>query len=133
MISLDKNSLFIKLFFIFVLFMILTPELFAATSGMPWEAPLEKVKSSLSGPVAGAIALIGVVAAGAGLIFGGQEMGPFMKTIVTLILVISLIMIFVALSFQSAILGLIIWFVFSSILRMMAKTDPLLSKIYKRQ
>jgi len=79
MISLDKNSLFIKLFFIFVLFMILTPELFAATSGMPWEAPLEKVKSSLSGPVAGAIALIGVVAAGAGLIFGGQEMGPFMK------------------------------------------------------
>jgi len=88
---LDKNSLFIKLFLLSIFVMILSPELFGATSGMPWEAPLEKVKSSLSGPVAGAIALIGVVAAGAGLIFGGQEMGPFMKTIVTLILVISLI------------------------------------------
>lgn len=88
---LREDLLFIKLLFIAVLFLVLAPDLFGATSGMPWEAPLEKVKSSLSGPVAGAIALIGVVAAGAGLIFGGQEMGPFMKTIVTLILVISLI------------------------------------------
>jgi type IV secretion system protein VirB3 len=61
------------------------------------------------------------------LIMGGE------RELMMLIALISLTMIFVALSFQSAILGLIIWFVFSSVLRMMAKTDPLLSKIFKRQ
>ena len=61
------------------------------------------------------------------LIMGGE------RELMMLIALISLTMIFVALSFQSAILGLLIWFVFSSILQMMAKTDPLLSKIYKRQ
>jgi len=46
---------------------------------------------------------------------------------------ISSTMIFVALSLQSAIIGIIVWFIFSSIIRKMAKSDPLMSKIYIRQ
>jgi len=42
-------------------------------------------------------------------------------------------MIFVAISLQSAIIGAVVWFIFSSILRKMAKADPLMSKIYIRQ
>jgi len=46
---------------------------------------------------------------------------------------ISSAMIFVALSLQSAIIGIVVWFVFSSLIRKMAKADPLMSKIYIKQ
>lgn len=82
-----QNILLVVIMAIFVF----TPDLFASSAGMPWEGPLTQIRNSLSGPVAGVIALIGVVAAGAGLIFGSQEMGAFMKTIIYLILVISLV------------------------------------------
>ncbi len=42
-------------------------------------------------------------------------------------------MIFVALSLQSAIIGVVVWFIFSSLIRKMAKSDPLMSKIYIKQ
>ncbi len=51
----------------------------AGTSGLPWETPLKMVSESISGPVAFAISLIAIIAAGAGLIFGGDMQG-FMKT-----------------------------------------------------
>jgi len=46
---------------------------------------------------------------------------------------ISATMIFVALSLQSAVIGIVVWFIFSSLIRKMAKSDPLMSKIYIRQ
>jgi len=61
------------------------------------------------------------------LVMGGE------RELMMLVALISLTMIFVALSIQSALLGIFIWFIFSSILRMMASKDPLLSRIYKRQ
>lgn len=63
---------------------------YASTQNLPWEGPLDTIKSSLTGPVAGAISLIGVLGAGAALIWGGEMQG-FLKTIIMLILVISLI------------------------------------------
>jgi len=42
-------------------------------------------------------------------------------------------MIFVGLTFQSISLGIASWIVTSTALRMMAKKDPLMSKIYMRQ
>ncbi|OQX05073.1 MAG: hypothetical protein BWK73_34505 [Thiothrix lacustris] len=62
-----------------------------AAGGMPWETPLETVMESLTGPTAGFIALIGVFAAGAALIFGG-EMAEFTRKIVMIILLVSLMM-----------------------------------------
>ncbi|MDQ7084930.1 MAG: conjugal transfer protein TrbD [Sulfurovum sp.] len=46
---------------------------------------------------------------------------------------ISATMIFVTLSLQSAIIGFFLWFSFSSLIRYMAKSDPLMSKIYLKQ
>ena len=60
-------------------------------SSMPWEAGLQLLVDSVSGPVAQAIALIAIVAAGAALIFGGDMTG-FMRTAVYVVLVIGLIL-----------------------------------------
>jgi type IV secretory pathway VirB2 component (pilin) len=66
----------------------------AATSGggggLPWETPLEKIRDSLTGPVAYVISLLGIVVAGATLVFGG-EINDFVRRIIMLVLVISLI------------------------------------------
>ena len=43
-----------------------------AGGGLPWEAPLSKVASSLTGPVALSIALIALMVAGGTLVFGGE-------------------------------------------------------------
>ncbi len=59
-------------------------------SSLPWESGLSKIQSSLTGPVAQAISIIGIVAAGGMLIFGG-EVSQFMKSIIYLVLVICLI------------------------------------------
>jgi type IV secretory pathway VirB2 component (pilin) len=39
---------------------------------LPWDAPLTRLQQSLSGPVAGAIAIIALVAIGVTLVFGGD-------------------------------------------------------------
>jgi type IV secretory pathway VirB2 component (pilin) len=73
---------------------ILLPDQAWATStssgGLPWESPLQTVSQSLTGPVAYAISLIGVVVTGAMLIFGG-EINEFARRIIMLVLVIALL------------------------------------------
>lgn len=58
--------------------------------GLPWEGPLDTLKKSITGPVAMVVSLLGVVACGAALIFGG-EMNEFIRKIIMLVLVIALI------------------------------------------
>ncbi|MFT3727844.1 MAG: TrbC/VirB2 family protein [Terricaulis sp.] len=41
----------------------------AAGSGMPWEAPLQQVVDSLTGPVARAAGVVAIVVAGMGIMF----------------------------------------------------------------
>lgn len=62
------------------------------TSGgdMPWESGLEKLKKSITGPVATGIALCGIVGCGCGLAFGG-EMNQVMKTMIVLVIVVCVI------------------------------------------
>ena len=62
----------------------------ASSTGMPYEGALEKLKNSLTGPVAQTVAIVGIVASGATLIFGGEISG-FLKSVVYLILVCSLL------------------------------------------
>lgn len=40
--------------------------------GLPWESPLQQIQQSITGPVAGFIALAAVAIAGGMLIFGGE-------------------------------------------------------------
>ena len=58
--------------------------------GLPWEAPLKKLQESISGPVAFVIALLGIIACGATLIWGG-EISEFTKRIIYVVLVICLL------------------------------------------
>jgi type IV secretory pathway VirB2 component (pilin) len=44
----------------------------AAGGGLPWETPLNKVATSLTGPVALSISLIALMVAGGTLVFGGE-------------------------------------------------------------
>lgn len=62
----------------------------ASNTGMPWESPLSRVVDSITGPIAFGASVLGIVAAGLTLIFGGQLDG-FIRTLMQLALVISLI------------------------------------------
>lgn len=63
----------------------------ASATGLPWEAPLETLQQSLTGPVAMAISLLALAAAGAALVFGG-DMGDFTRRILMAVLGISVLL-----------------------------------------
>lgn len=64
----------------------------AATAGgnLPWDTPLQTLSQDIKGPVALTIALLGIVATGAALLFGG-EINEFIRRIIMLVLVVSLL------------------------------------------
>ena len=69
------------------------PEIAVAATGggsLPWETPLQTLRDSITGPVAYAVSLMGIVVAGAMLVWGG-EINEFVRRMIMLILVISLI------------------------------------------
>ena len=70
---------------------LLSPLANASNTGMPWESPLEKIVNSITGPVAFGVSVLGIVAAGIGLIFNNNDMSGFVKLLAALALVISLI------------------------------------------
>jgi type IV secretory pathway VirB2 component (pilin) len=55
-----------------------------------WETPLQKVVASIDGPVAFGVSVIGIVIAGAMLIWGG-EINEFSRKLIMLVLVLALI------------------------------------------
>lgn len=61
-----------------------------AGTDLPFVAPLKTLANALTGPFAMTVSLIGIVGAGAALIFGG-DMGGFLRTLVFLVLVIAVI------------------------------------------
>jgi type IV secretion system protein VirB2 len=64
----------------------------AATGGggLPWEGPLTTIQNSLTGPVATAIAVIALFAAGAALVFG-DEMSNFVKRVLIGVMALALL------------------------------------------
>ncbi|QBS13506.1 TrbC/VirB2 family protein [Legionella geestiana] len=73
-----------------LLFMLLTEPALAAKAGgnLPFDTWLDKVRSSITGPFAFTAAIIGLVGAGAMLIFGG-DMNGFLRTLIFVVLVMS--------------------------------------------
>lgn len=59
-------------------------------AGLVWEQPLARVRRSFSGPVAFGISMLGLIACGGALIWGG-EISEFIRRIIYVILVISLL------------------------------------------
>lgn len=62
----------------------------AEGGGLPYESWLTKLRTSVTGPVAFALSIIGLVVAGGVLIFGG-ELNAFFRTLIFLVLVMALI------------------------------------------
>jgi type IV secretion system protein TrbC len=58
-----------------IVMMMLPAKVFAAGSGMPWEAPLQSILTSLEGPVAKIIAVIIIIITGLSLAFGESSGG----------------------------------------------------------
>lgn len=78
---------------VLALMMLLAPDAHASAGtggGLPYEDWLTKIRQSITGPVAFAISIIAIVAAGAMLIFGG-DMNGFMKTLVFIVLVLAFV------------------------------------------
>ncbi|WP_314962557.1 TrbC/VirB2 family protein [Bradyrhizobium cosmicum] len=67
---------------------------FASTSGggnLPWESPLQQIQQSITGPVAGFLALAAVAVAGGMLIFGG-ELNDFARRLMYVVLVAGILL-----------------------------------------
>ena len=67
------------------------PALASSGGGLPWEGPLEKIQESITGPVAGYIALAAVAIAGGMLIFGG-ELNDFARRLMYVVLVAGILL-----------------------------------------
>ena len=63
----------------------------ASGAGLPWEQPLEQIQQSITGPVAGFIALAAVAVAGGMLIFGG-ELNDFARRLMYVVLVAGILL-----------------------------------------
>jgi len=73
---------------------LLAPSLAHATTtggSLPWETPLQTLETSIKGPVAYGLALLGIVASGGMLIFGG-EISEFTRRIMYIVLVAAVIL-----------------------------------------
>lgn len=61
----------------------------AGGGGLPYEAWLTTLRTSVTGPVAFAVSIIGIVVAGGVLIFGG-ELNAFFRSLIFIVLVMAL-------------------------------------------
>lgn len=90
----DSRAFFyLALFAFFALFLLAPQQAFAAegTGGsLPYEGWLTNLRNSVTGPVAFAISIIGIVVAGGVLIFGG-ELNGFFRTLIFIVLVMALL------------------------------------------
>lgn len=68
-----------------------TPAFASSGGGLPWEGPLQQIQESITGPVAGYIALAAVAIAGGMLIFGG-ELNDFARRLMYVVLVAGILL-----------------------------------------
>lgn len=62
----------------------------SSSTGFPAEGPLDTLRDFVTGPLALTLSLLGLVAAGGTLIFGG-ELSGFIRSMILLVLVVSVI------------------------------------------
>jgi type IV secretion system protein TrbC len=68
-----------------------SPGFASSGGGLPWEGPLQQIQESITGPVAGFIALAAVAIAGGMLIFGG-ELNDFARRLMYVVLVAGILL-----------------------------------------
>jgi type IV secretory pathway VirB2 component (pilin) len=89
--QLNRKCLFLNLATVGVI-VVATPALASSSGGsLPWEGPLQQIQQSITGPVAGYIALAAVAIAGGMLIFGG-ELNDFARRLMYVVLVAGILL-----------------------------------------
>lgn len=86
----SKHRALIALGLSLVLLLLTEPAMAAETSGggLPFDSWLTKISNSITGPFAFTVSIVGIVGAGAALIFGG-DMNGFLRTLLFIVLVLS--------------------------------------------
>lgn len=64
----------------------LSSPVFASGASLPWDGPMTTLRNNLTGPFAASISVVAFVAAGATLIFGGEDMSSIAKRILFIVL-----------------------------------------------
>jgi len=85
-----RETVLLVLSFFLLLGLLVTPFAMASSSsggGLPYETWLTNLRNSLTGPVAFTLSLLGIIASGRVLIFGG-ELNAFVRTMIFIVLVI---------------------------------------------
>lgn len=70
--------------------MLAAPATFAGT-GLPWDNAITTLRNNLTGPVATGISVVAFLAAGAALVFGGDELGNIAKRLLYVVLGVAII------------------------------------------
>lgn len=86
-----KNLPMFLMFVVVALFALLSPDAQAAAGAggnLPYEDWLTNLRNSVTGPVAFALSIIGIVVAGGVLIFGG-DLNGFFRTLMFIVLVMA--------------------------------------------
>lgn len=90
----SRSSMFYIGLVFFLAFMIMAPQHAFASEGtggsLPYEPWLASLRNSVTGPVAFALSIIGIVVAGGVLIFGG-DLNGFFRSLIFLVLVMALL------------------------------------------
>ena len=90
----NRSRMFFISAAIVLVFMLLSPHAAMASEGtgggLPYESWLVELRNSVTGPVAFALSIIGIVIAGGVLIFGG-DLNGFFRTLIFLTLVMALL------------------------------------------
>ena len=88
----SRKALLARVVLAFVVGATLSHPAFASSGGsLPWEGPLQQIQQSITGPVAGFIALAAVAVAGGMLIFGG-ELNDFARRLMYVVLVAGILL-----------------------------------------
>ncbi|HXO17858.1 MAG TPA: TrbC/VirB2 family protein [Candidatus Dormibacteraeota bacterium] len=76
--------------YLFPLFAVamLRPVLASTGGGLPWDTPLQTLQNDLTGPVATAVSVLALFAAGAALVFG-EELGHLVRRALLLVVAIA--------------------------------------------
>lgn len=89
--SRETTAIAIARFAVPIFFLSIAPALASSGGSLPWEGPLEQIQQSITGPVAGYIALAAEAITGGMLIFGG-ELNDFARRLVFIVLVAGILL-----------------------------------------
>ena len=93
-VALNRNTLLQLGLLVLLALLFLAPQAAFASTGtggsLPYEGWLTNLQNSVTGPVAFALSIIGIVVAGGVLIFGG-DLNGFFRTLIFLVLVMALL------------------------------------------